>query len=382
MKNNFLNIHDVIMIVSILESVFLCAFFGLISSKQRVASRILAFLFLLVAGTLISELIIWNAYLQPLIASWTIAPAIVSACLLLEGPTLYLYLHSLSSGTHLWRWSKAIHLLPALVSVGIILVFNITLEEWLPSHWATSPANSNLAIKFLWAAFKSLPVAYVIACFYAERRRRQEMKQLYSSISQLELLAVDIVLAGFFLRWFWSFIGYVISGDISSEANNLVGNLNNYLTAVLLNTLFVFGLVNTRQLNMLPTEEEAKPAEIEPPKEKIAAIERGIQTQKLHLNSDINLKSFSEQIGLRPRDVSNIINSHYGSNFFEFINRFRIEEAKRLLMVEDSKDVILDIVYKCGFNSPSAFHRFFKRVVGIPPSKYRNREKAATEQIS
>ncbi len=133
---------------------------------------------------------------------------------------------------------------------------------------------------------------------------------------------------------------------------------------------------------MLPTEEEAKPAEIEPPKEKIAAIERGIQTQKLHLNSDINLKSFSEQIGLRPRDVSNIINSHYGSNFFEFINRFRIEEAKRLLMVEDSKDVILDIVYKCGFNSPSAFHRFFKRVVGIPPSKYRNREKAATEQIS
>jgi len=161
--------------------------------------------------------------------------------------------------------------------------------------------------------------------------------------------------------------------------------LSDYLTAILLNTLLFFGLMNTRQLlTITPEEVEEKPGEVEEklverelPKEKIAAIENGIHIKKLHLDSDINLKSFAEQIGLRSRDVSNIINSHYGSNFFEFINRFRIEEAKRLLKTEDSKDVVLDIVYKSGFNSQSAFHRFFKRIEGITPSEYRNREKSA-----
>ncbi|RYZ93669.1 MAG: AraC family transcriptional regulator, partial [Moraxellaceae bacterium] len=92
-----------------------------------------------------------------------------------------------------------------------------------------------------------------------------------------------------------------------------------------------------------------------------------------YLNSDINLNIFSEHINMKPREVSNIINSYYGVNFFEFINRFRIEEAKRLLMIENSGDSILDILYKSGFNSPSAFHRIFKRYEGITPSIYRDK---------
>jgi len=257
------------------------------------------------------------------------------------------------------------------------LGFNITTDEWLPWHWLNSSGTKLLAIKFVWALVKYLPLTYAVVCFYAEYRLRQDMKQLYSNISRMELIAADIVLWGFFLRWLWSCIGYLMSGYISSEANKVVGNLSDYLTAILLNTLFIFGLMNTRQLlTITPEEVEDKPVEIELPKEKIAAIEAGIHVKKLHLDSDINLKGFAEQIGLRPRDVSNIINTHYGSNFFEFINRFRIEEAKRLLVIKDSQDAVLDIVYKSGFNSPSAFHRFFKRIEGSTPVEYRNRQKS------
>ncbi len=68
--------------------------------------------------------------------------------------------------------------------------------------------------------------------------------------------------------------------------------------------------------------------------------------------------------------------SHYHSNFFEFINGYRIEEAKRLLLADEAKDdTILDIIYKSGFNSQSAFHRFFKRIVGMTPSEFRNRQR-------
>ena len=72
------------------------------------------------------------------------------------------------------------------------------------------------------------------------------------------------------------------------------------------------------------------------------------------------------------RDVSAIIKTHYGTNFFEFINSYRIEEVKRLLLMEEHKtDNILDIIYLAGFNSLSTFHRFFKRLVGVTPTEYR-----------
>ena len=62
-------------------------------------------------------------------------------------------------------------------------------------------------------------------------------------------------------------------------------------------------------------------------------------------------------------------------NFFEFINRYRVEEAKRLLASVDFKDeTILELIYKSGFNSPSAFHRFFKRIVGLTPTEYRKQQ--------
>jgi AraC-like DNA-binding protein len=70
--------------------------------------------------------------------------------------------------------------------------------------------------------------------------------------------------------------------------------------------------------------------------------------------------------------VSAVLKLHYQSNFFEFINGFRVEEAKRLLALPEFKDeTILEVIFKSGFNSPSAFHRFFKRMVGVTPTEYR-----------
>lgn len=380
MKYQFLNLHDVISIISIVEAFFLCAFFWLIPGKQRPARRILAILFLLVAGTLLSTLFIWNSYLQTLeIANSTIAPVVISICVLLQGPVLYLYLESLSRSSNLWHRSKAIHLLPAFASVAVILAFNITVKEWLPSHWhgAIMSASTPFAVQFVWAMTRCLPTIYIVICFRAEHRLRRDMKQTHSNISRMELMVADIVLGGFFLLWLWLCIGFLIGNYLSVEANDLIGAAGDYFTAILVNTLCIFGLTNTRQLlDVVSEKENIKPAESELSQEKIDIIEHCIHVRKLYLESNINLERFAEQVGLKPRDVSNIINSHYQSNFFEFINGFRIEEAKRLLMARDSQDSVLDIAYKSGFNSQSAFQRFFKRIVGVPPSEFRNREKA------
>lgn len=383
MKNTFLNLHEVILVLTFVESLFLCAFFTFLSSKQTQSRNFLALFFLLVAGTLISTLIIWNSSLQTLaIANWTLVPLILSVCLLLQGPCLYFYLRSLSETIVVKRWINLIHLAPAFLAASMILVFGVNVIEWLPWNWSGLADEDRTAVKFIWAIVRCSPLIYVLACFWVEFRLRQRQKQVYSIIPNNELRWAEIVLGGFFIHWLWSFGGYFLGGYLSGEMNDLVGTLNNYFTVILVNVLFVFGLVNTRQLlHLEPVEEVVKAAEVPQLDEKIQTIERAIHTQKLYLESQINLERFSEQIGLRARDVSSIINSHYNSNFFEFMNGYRVEEAKRLLTADENKDdTILDIIYKSGFNSQSAFHRFFKRIVGVTPSEYRNndrKEKAA-----
>lgn len=68
-----------------------------------------------------------------------------------------------------------------------------------------------------------------------------------------------------------------------------------------------------------------------------------------------------------------------GIYFFEFINQFRIEEAKTLLRSESSSSLgIKEILYKSGFNNKVSFYNAFKNQVDITPSEYRSK----TETIS
>ncbi len=380
MKNIFLNLHEVILLLTAVESLFLSALFKLIPSKQAQARNFLSLFFLLVAGTLTTTFITWNSYLQTLeIATWSLVPAVLSACLLLQGPCLYFYLRSVSETIVIRQWRHLIHLFPAAFIVSLIVALKVNVIEWLPWNWSSLAPLDKLTIQFVWAFVRCSPLIYVLVCFYTEYRLRQRQKQVYSMIATNELRWAEIVLGGFFIHWLWSVVGYFLGGYISGDMNDLVGTLNNYSTVVLVNVLFAFGLINTRQLiQVVPVGDVVKAAEVPRLDEKVKFIERAMLEQKLYLDGHINLERFSEQIGLRARDVSAIINSHYQSNFFEFINGYRIEEAKRLLIADDAKDdTILDIIYKSGFNSQSAFHRFFKRITGVTPSEYRNQHRKA-----
>lgn len=385
MKNTFLNLHEVILILTFAETLLLCVLFKLMPSKQAQSRNLLSLFFFLVAGTLATTTVTWNSYLQTLdIATWSLIPLVLSCCLLLQGPTLYFYLRSLSETLDVFQWRNLIHLFPAALVATIILIFGVNVIEWLPWNWPHLAVIDRAAVKFIWAIVRCSPLIYVLACFYTEYRLRQSQKQVYSMIASDELRWAEIVLGGFFIHWLWSFVGYFLGDYLSGEMNDLVGTLNNYLTVILVNVLFVFGLVNTRQLlHLVPVEEAVKVAEVPQLDEKIRIIERAMREQKLYLESQLNLERFSEQVGLRAREVSAIINSHHHSNFFEFINGYRIEEAKRLLLNDETKDdTILDIIYKSGFNSQSAFHRFFKRIVGMTPSEFRNRHRKENPQAS
>jgi len=68
--------------------------------------------------------------------------------------------------------------------------------------------------------------------------------------------------------------------------------------------------------------------------------------------------------------LSQIINESKNINFYDYVNSYRISEAKDLLSSNCDK-TILEILYEVGFNSKSAFNTAFKKFTSVTPSKYK-----------
>ena len=93
---------------------------------------------------------------------------------------------------------------------------------------------------------------------------------------------------------------------------------------------------------------------------------------KPYLNPSLTLRRLAEEIQMNTRDLSVLINQSLNKHFFDFINEYRIEEAKNILRNPSKKEfTILEILYEVGFNSKSSFNTAFKKHTGLTPTQFR-----------
>lgn len=95
-----------------------------------------------------------------------------------------------------------------------------------------------------------------------------------------------------------------------------------------------------------------------------------MEEDRLFLDCDISLASVALELSLTPHQLSELLNGHLKTGFNDFINRYRVEEARRLLR-EGHEANITSICYRVGFNSKSTFNAAFKRITGCTPRDYR-----------
>ena len=81
--------------------------------------------------------------------------------------------------------------------------------------------------------------------------------------------------------------------------------------------------------------------------------------------------------------LSRIINERFGASFNDFVNEYRIKEAKSALRDPGQAErTILDIMYGSGFYSKSTFNTAFKKFTGVTPSKYRKNPNQPTQRAT
>lgn len=96
-----------------------------------------------------------------------------------------------------------------------------------------------------------------------------------------------------------------------------------------------------------------------------------LEDEKPFLESDLNITKLSDNLSISPSYLSQVINEKLGRNFYDLINFYRIEEAKRRLIDPVYKNLtVLSIAYDVGFNSKSTFNTSFKKYMNLTPSQY------------
>ena len=101
-----------------------------------------------------------------------------------------------------------------------------------------------------------------------------------------------------------------------------------------------------------------------------------MENDKLFLDNDLNLPTVAERLGISIHETSFLINESAKDNFYNFINKYRVDEAKKLLASSKMDEFnILGIAFASGFNSKTAFNTAFKKWAGVSPTNYAKEQK-------
>mgnify|MGYP000072937062 CR=1 FL=1 len=97
-----------------------------------------------------------------------------------------------------------------------------------------------------------------------------------------------------------------------------------------------------------------------------------MQEKQLYLDGELTLPGLAEAAGLTTHQVSQVINGQMNQNFFSFVNNYRIQLAKRMLLdPKTSAMPIVELAFEVGFQSKSAFYEAFKRVANMTPTQFK-----------
>ncbi len=100
-------------------------------------------------------------------------------------------------------------------------------------------------------------------------------------------------------------------------------------------------------------------------------ITKCIETEKPYQNAELRLNDFSLLIEEHPNNISQVLNDIFKKNFYDFINYYRIEEAKILLKSPNFKNyTITAIGFEVGFNSKTSFYSAFKKFADTTPAQF------------
>ncbi len=311
-------------------------------------------------------------------------------------PLMYIYVKYMASETFVVSKKLLFHFLPAFLWFGLVMVnlFSIPVEirhQIFQGVLKNSPYIENLRWLFYWSDW----IIFLQLFFYSFKMLRQlvmhkySLEKIYSFKEKISLNWLIAFVIIFFL--YYSFEFYVfLSSDLPVDTSL-------YFLAITFHVFFI-GIMGMRQREIYPKpngsdsdsepmpisfkeleSEEPQKSEIKAPiipdetKRLLAEKVRQIMVEKeLYLNSELSLFDLASELNIHKNTLSYLINDEFGVNFYTFINSYRIEAVKKMLVDPSFNHISIEgMAQSVGFKSRTVFYPVFKKIVGKTPLQFK-----------
>lgn len=305
------------------------------------------------------------------------------------GPLLILYIKYQTQEKVSFRYRYILHFIPALVVFILAIVFRGRPVMRLDDFWTT---DGFLSFRLLYGlSFFISITTYSVLAFVQINRHQRNIQNLASYTSGKITLGWLLVIS---ISFYVTYVAVFILGVyvIFARDPGYDPTLPSYIGLTFFAFAFSFygfkqpGIFN-EILREQRVQKTVKPQETVPEpepkyersglKEKDARkyldeLLKHMEEAKPYLDVDLTIHDVSSQLGIPRHYLTQVINGLLGKNFYTFINEYRIEEVKKLL-IDGSYDkyTLTSIAFEAGFNSKSSFNSVFKNSTGMTPSQFR-----------
>ncbi|MBE6336777.1 MAG: AraC family transcriptional regulator [Lentimicrobiaceae bacterium] len=299
---------------------------------------------------------------------------ISSSVNLLLMPLLWLFAKKSFDSSFRLKPIHLLHLLPALICLGLCL--SMSPEERLASIRYEMTGNTTL-INDINTIFVFIQmIAYFAVIFRFLHRTKKAIGDTLSDAEWIQKSWIPVFEYLFAALFVIVMVGFFIS---PSTGTWLIQILNVIAMFYLVYNIIAHPVMPIKQVPVeIANDDVSETVNAETPsthimdeqlmKDICESASQYMEESKAYLRPDISLAIFAKEINIPQRKLSFAINGYLKCNFFEFVNRMRIEEAKHLMQKLDTSNLNIDSIYAdCGFRSRSTFYMVFKKMTGKTP---------------
>ncbi|MFH6937505.1 helix-turn-helix domain-containing protein [Flavobacterium sp. FlaQc-30] len=373
-----INLLIVATIITLFISVLLIFFLLTVKTKDK-TSNILFAVFLLINAIDSSEPLFGLMFDRP-----SNLGIFRSTIAFLQIPVFYLYVLSVSYSDFKFKRKYLLHALPFLIVNAVLVPRFYAVDDAAKMDFIIN-RQSMIELQFIHVLIHIQIIVYFAAIFMLLKRAKKlylennagthvnSYNWLFQFATLLSILYVVAIVKNIFKfseypdisEWIKAGImlmqPFIICWYLFKALNNpdLFRNIDSKLK-------LVKDIVSEERINA-PTAVTEKVYS-----EELLKLQQYMSEEKPFLNPSLTIQDVSNDIQIPVRDLSLLINHKLEQHFYDFINAYRIENAKNILKdVTKSKVTILEILYEVGFNSKSSFNTAFKKHTGFTPTDFR-----------
>lgn len=354
-------IFDFIAGAGIIQGVFVAVLLFCGQRGRVPGNRVLAFLLLALAASTA------HPFFGPLIGSAGARAFRVDPMQALVNPLIWLFVSARAAGRR-FRPRNLLHFLPFVLVCSFL--------QAAPCAFPSIAASSLSVSIAYWSFALAQAAAYFIASAVAIASYSRALEQSYSKVEAFRLEGLHAFMGAILALLCGRLAGLIILAHTDSIAR--ADRLMELLQAFAVYFLGVF--MALRREPQRPEENAASVAEAKYSKSPLSSDEVAreysrvralVEKGKHYLDPELSLPVLARALGMKRNELSRIINEGGGSSFYDFVNRFRIDEFKALARDPGKRGwKILALAFEAGFNSKPSFNSAFKRLAGATPSAW------------